>query len=106
MWLKQVPSAEAVLAATRLSLQQAMKEMPPRHRRPHSSPRQLVAALPGRKVLVVVDDIGNILALTRVLVTQGMLVLHAERSVNGREILKANPEFDLLLMGMRTKTQA
>ncbi len=105
MWLKQVPSAEAVLEATRLSLQQAMKEMPPGHRRPHSSPRELAPALTGRKVLVVDDDIRNIFALTSALEQEGMLVSNAESSVNGIAMLESNPDFDVILMDMMMPEQ-
>jgi signal transduction histidine kinase/CheY-like chemotaxis protein len=100
LWLKRVQSTEAVLEAMQLCLHQAMKEMPPGHRRPSSSLRELVPALTGSKVLVVDDDIRNIFALTSALEQQGMLVLNAESSVNGIAMLKTNPDVDVILMDM------
>jgi CheY-like chemotaxis protein len=100
LWLKRVQSEEAVLEATQVCLHQAMKEMPPGHRRPRPSLRELVPALTGRKVLVVDDDIRNIFALTSALEQLGMLVLNAESSPNGIAMLKANPDVDVILMDM------
>jgi len=105
LWLKRVQSAEAVLEATQLCLHQAMKEMPPGHRRPRASLKALVPALTGRKVLLVDDDIRNIFALTSALEQQGMLVLNAESSPNGIAMLKANPDVDVILMDMMMPEQ-
>ncbi len=56
--------------------------------------------LAGRKVLLVDDDIRNIFALTSVLEEQGMIVMNAENGLNGIEMLKNNPQTDLILMDM------
>jgi CheY-like chemotaxis protein len=105
LWLKRVQSEEAVLEANQVSLHQAMKEMPPGHRRPRPILRELVPALTGRKVLVVDDDIRNIFALTSALEQLGMLVLNAESSPNGIAMLKANPDVDVILMDMMMPEQ-
>ncbi|RYZ74812.1 MAG: response regulator, partial [Proteobacteria bacterium] len=52
----------------------------------------------GRKILVVDDDMRNIFALTSVLKARGMNVVFAENGKEGLEMLKANPDVDLVLM--------
>ena len=56
--------------------------------------------LAGRKVLLVDDDIRNIFALTNALEAQGMIVLNAENGLDGIEMLKNNPQIDIVLMDM------
>ena len=58
------------------------------------------AALAGRKVLLVDDDIRNIFALSSALEQQGMLVLNAENGVDGIEMLKSHPDTDIVLMDL------
>jgi CheY-like chemotaxis protein len=52
----------------------------------------------GRKILLVDDDIRNIFAINSVLEARQMTVLHAENGKIGIEILKKNPDIDLILM--------
>ncbi|WP_371656948.1 MULTISPECIES: HAMP domain-containing protein [unclassified Streptomyces] len=54
--------------------------------------------LPGRRVLIVDDDIRNVFALTHVLGRVGMPVLYAENGREGIETLERNPEVELILM--------
>ncbi|HWA37246.1 MAG TPA: response regulator, partial [Burkholderiales bacterium] len=57
------------------------------------------AALAGRKVLVVDDDIRNVFALTSALEAHGMHVMHAESGKEGIDLLKrADGEIDAVLM--------
>jgi signal transduction histidine kinase/CheY-like chemotaxis protein len=105
LWLKRASSADAVLEETALCLHQAIKEMPPGHRRPLPSMRKSVPALRGRKVLVVDDDIRNIFALTGALEQQGMTVLNAESGPDGIEMLKSNPDIDIVLMDIMMPEQ-
>ncbi len=105
LWLKRVPSADAVLHETAHCLQRAIQQMPPGHRRPVASMRQTVPALSGRKVLVVDDDIRNIFALTGALEQQGMFVLNAESGRAGIELLQANPDIDVVLMDIMMPEQ-
>jgi len=52
----------------------------------------------GRTVLVIDDDVRNIFALTSILKNRGMNVLFAENGRQGIDILKLNPETDVILM--------
>ncbi|MHC5906894.1 HAMP domain-containing protein [Streptomyces sp. S6] len=54
--------------------------------------------LPGRRVLIVDDDIRNVFALTHVLGRVGMDVQYAENGREGMELLAADPEIELVLM--------
>ncbi|MGC9542760.1 HAMP domain-containing protein [Streptomyces sp. UG1] len=54
--------------------------------------------LPGRRVLIVDDDIRNVFALTHVLGRVGMPVLYAENGREGIEMLERNPDVELVLM--------
>ena len=52
----------------------------------------------GKKVLIVDDDIRNVFALTSALESRGMEVVYAENGRDGIEMLKSNPDVDLILM--------
>ncbi len=52
----------------------------------------------GKKVLLVDDDIRNIFAINSVLEDRGIRVLHAENGKIGIQLLKDNPDVDLVLM--------
>ncbi|WP_327356084.1 HAMP domain-containing protein [Streptomyces sp. NBC_01304] len=54
--------------------------------------------LPGRRVLIIDDDIRNVFALTHVLGRVGMPVLYAENGREGIETLERNPDTELVLM--------
>ncbi|MFE5185553.1 response regulator [Streptomyces sp. NPDC056628] len=54
--------------------------------------------LPGRRVLIVDDDIRNVFALTHVLGRVGMPVLYAENGREGIETLERDPDVGLVLM--------
>jgi len=103
--LKCEQSAGKVLGQTARCLQQALREMPPGHRRPPLSLRKTVSALAGRKVLVVDDDIRNIFAITGALEQQGMRVLNAGSGREGIELLKSNPDVDIILMDIMMPEQ-
>jgi CheY-like chemotaxis protein len=99
--LKAARTLEDVLAETTLFLHQAVNDLPPGKR------SQLLAVmhgaapdLAGKKALIVDDDIRNIFALTGALEQHGMAVLHAESGKDGIEILKNNPDTDVVLMDM------
>ncbi|MGW7240844.1 HAMP domain-containing protein [Streptomyces sp. NPDC054804] len=54
--------------------------------------------LPGRRVLIIDDDIRNVFALTHVLGRVGMPVLYAENGREGIETLERNQDVELVLM--------
>jgi CheY-like chemotaxis protein len=52
----------------------------------------------GLKVLLIDDDIRNIFALNSLLEARGITVLHAENGKQGIEMVRQNPDVDLVLM--------
>src|SRR5688500_4950311 len=52
----------------------------------------------GKKVMVVDDDVRNIFSLTSLLESHGMEVRFAEDGRTALDVLKANPDVDLVLM--------
>ena len=60
--------------------------------------REVKEELAGRRVLVVDDDIRNIFAMTASLEQLGMIVLHAESGKESIEVLKSEPDVDVVLM--------
>ena len=52
----------------------------------------------GKKILIMDDDVRNIFAITSVLEQRKMEVLHAENGKQGIQVLKRNPDVDLILM--------
>jgi CheY-like chemotaxis protein len=95
--LKNVGTPEAVLEQTTLFLHQAVQALPERRRRLLEAPRH-TSELQGRKVLIVDDDIRNIFALTGALEQHGMSVIHAENGKDGIDMLRNNPDTDVVLM--------
>jgi len=55
-------------------------------------------ALTARKVLIVDDDIRNIFAVTSLLERYQMQILSAENGKTALELLRANPDIDVVLM--------
>jgi CheY-like chemotaxis protein len=51
-----------------------------------------------KKILIVDDDVRNVFALTSVFEAHGMEVLYAENGQDGIDLLRSNPEVDLVLM--------
>src|SRR4029077_7016197 len=54
----------------------------------------------GKKVLIVDDDMRNIFALTTAVEQRGMIVFNAGNSEDGIQILKNNPDIDIILMDL------
>jgi HAMP domain-containing protein/signal transduction histidine kinase/CheY-like chemotaxis protein len=96
--VKDAGSPERLLDETTLALHRPAESLPPESRRMLEQMRDADAALAGRKVLIVDDDVRNVFALTSALEAHGMEIVYAE---NGREALtqlKRNKDADLVLM--------
>jgi signal transduction histidine kinase/HAMP domain-containing protein len=67
-----------------------------------STPPEPVAAghdgLRGKKVLIVDDDLRNVFAITSILELYGLTVVHASDGRTGIEVLRDNPDIDIVLM--------
>jgi len=92
--------AQPVRSVPAQILQNVIRDVPNARQRPQSGSGRFVPELAGKKVLLVDDDIRNIFALSSVLELRGMTVLNAENGVDGIEMLKNNPQIDIILMDM------
>ena len=54
--------------------------------------------LRGKKVLIVDDDLRNVFAITSILELYGLTVVHASDGRTGIEVLRDNPDIDIVLM--------
>jgi CheY-like chemotaxis protein len=84
--VKDARSPERLLDEVTLFLHQVESELPPESQRMLKAAREREAALEGRRVLVVEDDVRNIFALSAVLEPKGVKI---EIARNGREALEA-----------------
>ncbi|HVL76888.1 MAG TPA: response regulator, partial [Noviherbaspirillum sp.] len=96
--LKDVRSPERLLDETALFLHRAPAGMSAPQRRMLEDMRAASSSLSGRKVLIVDDDLRNIFALSSVLERQHMKVLFAENGKDGIEVLKKEPDIEIVLM--------
>jgi signal transduction histidine kinase/DNA-binding response OmpR family regulator/CHASE3 domain sensor protein len=103
--IKDARSPERLLDEVTLFLHQMEAALPPDRQRMLKEVRKREAALEGRRVLVVEDDVRNVFALTSLLEPKGMKVVIAR---NGREALttlsqsheRADTKIDLVLMDL------
>ena len=91
--IKDARSPERLLDEVTLFLHQVESKLPEDRRRMLQQARDRDAALEGRQVLVVEDDVRNIFALTSLLEPQGVSIKIAR---NGREALDALDALDAL----------
>jgi HAMP domain-containing protein/CheY-like chemotaxis protein/signal transduction histidine kinase len=96
--VKDAKSPERLLDETALFLHRVESNLPDTKRRMLEQLHQSDSAFAGKKVLVVDDDVRNIFSLTSVLEGQGMEVVFAENGRAAIDVLKANPDVDIVLM--------
>ncbi|HEY1913358.1 MAG TPA: response regulator [Vicinamibacterales bacterium] len=84
--IKDARSPERLLDEVTLFLHQVEDRMPPERQRMLKAVRDREAALEGRRILVVEDDVRNVFALSSVLEPKGAVVAIAR---NGREAIDA-----------------
>ena len=96
--IKDARSPERLLDEVTLFLHQVESRLPADRRRMLRDARSRDAALDGRRILIVEDDVRNVFALANLLEPRGAAV---EIARNGREALErlaARPDIDLVLM--------
>lgn len=97
--LKRREGLEEVLAETTLFLHRTIGEHAPALQRTPSGSRPDKPELAGKKALVVDNDILDLYTVTGVLEQQDMIVLHAESGPQALEVLRANPDTSVVLLG-------
>jgi CheY-like chemotaxis protein/nitrogen-specific signal transduction histidine kinase len=91
--------ASAVEAGPALASDDLDDDRPAADRQSTSEPSDgTAAALEGKKILIVDDDIRNVFALASALELHGVKVLYADNGSEGLELLKQNADVDLTLM--------
>ncbi|WP_406698001.1 response regulator [Singulisphaera sp. Ch08] len=101
--IKGAKSPERLLDEVTLFLHQVVSELPPEQQRMLERARSRDAALEGRRILVVEDDVRNVFALTSIFEPRGVVVQIAR---NGREAIASlesslndpQKKIDLVLM--------
>ena len=96
--VKDVRSPERLLDETALFLHRVEANLPEKKRQMLQQLHQCDPVLTGKKVLVVDDDIRNIYALTSLLERQKMIVRYAESGAEALQLLKKEPNVDVVLM--------
>jgi hypothetical protein len=96
--IKDVKSPERLLDETSLFLHRASEKLAMTQRQMLEQLHQKDAALGGKKVLIIDDDIRNIFALTSILEMYDMKVVYAENGQDGIAKLRENPDVDMVLM--------
>ncbi len=96
--VKDAGSPERLLDETALFLHRAQSALPPDSRQMLEQLHTADAVLPGKRVLIVDDDVRNVFALTSALEACGMEVRFAENGREAIESLDADPAVDLVLM--------
>jgi HAMP domain-containing protein/signal transduction histidine kinase/CheY-like chemotaxis protein len=96
--IKNAKSLEHLLYETTLFLHRVEANLPESNQRLLQHFQKKDVTLSGRKVLIVDDDIRNIFATTSVLERHNMDILFAESGRAGMEMLKANPDIEVVLM--------
>jgi signal transduction histidine kinase/HAMP domain-containing protein len=73
---------------------------PAKPHQPLSAPTHIARALANSTVLIVDDDIRNVFALTSALEERGIMVLNAADGKECIEIMKSEPDIDMVLMDL------
>jgi CheY-like chemotaxis protein len=96
--VKDVKSPERLLDETALFLHRVESRLPEQKRKMLERLHSGDSTFQDKKVLVVDDDVRNIFSLTSVLESHGMSVVFAENGRAAIDILRGDPEIDLVLM--------
>lgn len=101
--IKGAKSPERLLDEVTLFLHQIVAQLPPEQQRMLDKARNREAAMEGRRILVVEDDVRNIFALTSVLEPKGVRVQIARNGLEALRVLQGAAEnpanrIDLVLM--------
>ncbi|MBA3670979.1 MAG: response regulator, partial [Gemmatimonadaceae bacterium] len=96
--VKDVKSPERLLDETALFLHRVEAKLPEQKRRMLERLHNTDAVFSGKKVLIVDDDVRNIFSLTSMLEDHGMVVSFAENGKDALTSLRAQSDFDMVLM--------
>jgi len=96
--VRQVHSPERLLDQTALYLHRNVMKLPEQKRKSLENLHSSTKVLPGKKVLIVDDDMRNIFALCTVLEEHNMVIVSADNGRDAIDILQEQPNVDIVLM--------
>jgi signal transduction histidine kinase/CheY-like chemotaxis protein len=96
--VRRVHSPERLVDQAAFFLHCHVAKLPETKRRLLENLHQSDKVLPGKKVLIVDDDMRNIFALSSVLEEHDMVIVAAETGRDAIKILQAQPDIDIVLM--------
>ncbi len=96
--IKGAKSAEKLLDETTLFLHRVEENLPEEKRKMIRKIHSRESVFKNKTVLVVDDDMRNVYAVTSVLEERGLNIVAAKDGNDGVEVLKNNPDIDLVLM--------
>jgi CheY-like chemotaxis protein len=96
--LRRVHSPERLLDQAAFFLHQDVTKLPEPKRRLLENLHSSDKVLPGKKVLIVDDDMRNIFALSTVLEDHDMVIVSADNGRDAIKLLQAQPDIDIVLM--------
>jgi CheY-like chemotaxis protein len=96
--VRRVHSPERLLDQVALFLHREVAKLPEAKRRLLENLHSSDKVLPGKKVLIVDDDMRNIFALSTVLEEHDMTVVSADNGRDAIRILQTQPDVDIVLM--------
>jgi signal transduction histidine kinase/DNA-binding response OmpR family regulator/HAMP domain-containing protein len=96
--VRMVHSPERLLDQTTLFLHRRLAELPADKREALEALSRSDKVLPGKKVLIVDDDMRNIFALSSVLEEHDMVIVSADNGRDAIKILQTQPDIDIVLM--------
>jgi signal transduction histidine kinase/CheY-like chemotaxis protein/HAMP domain-containing protein len=96
--LRTAHSPERLIDQAALFLHRAVGTLPEAQRQLLEGLHSSAKVLPGKKVLIVDDDMRNIFALSSVLEEHGMEILSADNGRDAIRILRGRPDTDVVLM--------
>ncbi|MCI0455860.1 MAG: response regulator, partial [Gemmataceae bacterium] len=96
--VRQAQSPERLLDQAALALHRPVARMAEDRRRVLERLHQSGRVLPGKKVLIVDDDMRNIFALSTVLEEHDMVILSADNGRDAIKLLRQQPDVDIVLM--------
>lgn len=96
--IKGVKSEERLLDETSLFLHRMVEKLPEKKRKMILNLHDSDSMFKNKKLLIVDDDMRNVFALSRLLGERGIHLLKAENGLKAIEILKKEPDIDLVLM--------
>ncbi len=91
-------SPERLLDQAALVLHRDVETLPEAQRQMLEGLHSSARVLPGKKVLIVDDDMRNIFALSTVLEDHDMVIVTADNGRDAIKILRAQPDIDIVLM--------